>query len=71
MINLCLKCIKNNQNLLIALVDHLLKTKKEFRNLKKQEIQTIFTKINLMRLVFNNNMAYGDFKDLTRRTASD
>ena len=26
---------------------------KEFKNLKKQEIQVIFTKINLVRLVFN------------------
>ena len=33
--------------------DHLLKTKKEFKNLKKQEIQAIFTKMNLIRLVFN------------------
>ena len=37
----------------IVLVDHLLKTKKEFKNLRKQEIQAIFTKINLIRLVFN------------------
>ena len=36
-----------------VLADHLLKTKKEFRNLKKQEIQAIFTKMNLIRLVFN------------------
>ena len=35
------------------LVDHLLKTKKEFKNLKKQEIQAIFTKMNLIKLVFN------------------
>ena len=34
-------------------MEHLLKTKKEFRNLKKQEMQTIFTKMNLMKLVFN------------------
>ena len=31
------------QAALIVLVDHLLKTKKEFKHLKKQEIQTIFT----------------------------
>ena len=43
----------NNLDLLIALVDHLLKTRKEFKNLKKKEIQAIFTKINLLRLVFN------------------
>ena len=33
--------------------DHLLKTKKDFKNLKKQEIKTIFTKMNLIRLVFS------------------
>ena len=36
-----------------SVVDHLLKTKKEFKNSKKQEIQTIFTKMNLIKLVFN------------------
>ena len=36
----------------IVLVSHLLKTKKEFRNLKKQEIQAIFAKVNLITLVF-------------------
>ena len=36
-----------------ALTDQLLKTKKEFKKLKKQEIQAIFTKMNLIRLVFN------------------
>ena len=40
-------------DLLIVLVDHLLKTKKEFKNLKKQEIRPIFTKMNLIRLAFN------------------
>ena len=29
------------------------KTKKEFKNLKKQEIQTIFTKMNYIKHVFN------------------
>ena len=37
----------------IVLVDRLLKIKKEFKNLKKQEIQAIFTKMNLIRHVFN------------------
>ena len=45
--------ILKNQNLLIVLADYLLKTKEGFKNLKKQEIQTIFTKMNLIRLVFN------------------
>ena len=33
-------------DLLIVLVDHLLKIKKGFKNLKKQEIQNIFTEMN-------------------------
>ena len=41
------------QGLLIVPVDHLLRLKKEFKNLKKQEIQAIFTKMNLIKLVFN------------------
>ena len=40
-------------DLLIVLVVHLLKINKEFKNLKKQEIQAIFTKMNLIRLVFS------------------
>ena len=42
-----------NQDLFTVLADHVLKTKKEFKNLKKQEIQTIFIKMNLISLVFN------------------
>ena len=38
---------------IIVLVDHLLKTKKEFKNLKKQDIQAIFTKMNLIRHALN------------------
>ena len=33
-------------HLLIVLVDHSLKTKKEFKNSKQQEMQNIFTKMN-------------------------
>ena len=45
------------------------KTKKEFINLKKQGILTIFTKMKLIKLVFN--MIWLIFKDFARRTASD
>ena len=45
-INLCQKCILNNLDLLIVLADRLLKINKEFKNLMKREIQTIFTKMN-------------------------
>ena len=37
----------------IVLVDHFQKTKKEYKNLKKQEIHNIFIKTNYMKLVFN------------------
>ena len=33
-------------HLRIVLVDHLVKTKKEFKNLRRQEIQNIFTEMN-------------------------
>ena len=33
-------------DLLIVLVKHLLKIRQEFKNLKKQEIQNIFSEIN-------------------------
>ena len=55
------------------LVDHLLKTKKEFKNLKKHlRIYTSYIyKIELDKACFHHDMTYADFKDLARRTASD
>ena len=49
----------------------LKKTKEESKNLKKQEVHDIFIKTNQIKLVFHHDMAYGGFKDLTRRTACD
>ena len=50
------------------LVDHLLKTKKEYKNSKQQEeIHNIFIK----KTSFQHDTAYGNFKDLPQRTASD
>ena len=40
-------------DLLTVHVDPLLNIKKEFKNLKKQEIQAISTKMNLISLAFN------------------
>ena len=42
-------------------MDHLLKTKKEFKNLKKQETQ---------KYIYRNELDT-DFKDIAKRTASD
>ena len=49
------------------------KNKVRIKELKKQqqEIQNIFTKNKLHKACFQYDMAYGDFKDLARRTASD
>ena len=52
----------NNPDLLIVHVDYLLKTKKEFKSLKKQEIQAIFTKMNLIKPAFNTIWLMGILK---------
>ena len=57
-------------------MNHLQETKKEYKHLRTQEIHGIYIykKTNLIKLVFNrfqHDMVYRDFKDLTRRTASD
>ena len=41
-----LKWIENSLNLHIVLMDHLQKTKKEYKTLKKQEIHETFIKTN-------------------------
>ena len=53
------------------LTNHLLTTKKEFRNLKKQDIPDIFIKKKLKKACFHHDMAYEDFKDILRRRATD
>ena len=50
-------------------MDHLLKIKKELKNLKKQGIQVKFIKLD--KACFQHDMAYGDIKDLKRTTATD
>ena len=53
------------------LVEHLLKIKKEFKNLKKQGVTSCIYKNELNEACFQHDIAYGDFKDLKIRTASD
>ena len=48
---------------------HLLKTKKELKHL--QEVQIRFTKMVLLNLVFQHDMAYSKFEDLAERIQSD
>ena len=65
-----LEMLLKNQNFLIMLVVHLLKTKKRLKNLCKQEIQIIFTRTIWIKLV-QHDMAYDGYKDLVKRTESD
>ena len=44
-------------------------TKKESKNLKKLEVQDIRNELD--KACFQHDMAYGDFKDLPKRTAAD
>ena len=52
------------------LADHLLKTKKECKQLKKQGSQDIYQN-KLDKACFQHDIAYGDLKNLPRETASD
>ena len=53
------------------LADHLLKTKKEYKNLKKQEIYNIFFQNELVKAGFQHDIAYGYFNDLPQIITSD
>ena len=52
------------------LLEHLLKTIKEYKNLKKQEVQEIFIKVNWTKHALKHHVIYIDFKDLLRKTTS-
>ena len=52
-------------------MDHLLKIKKEFKNLKETGDTSYIYKNELDKACFQHDMAYGDFKDLPKRTAAD
>ena len=44
--NLCQNSIKNSQDLLVVLVDHLLNIVKELKNLEKEVAQNIYIEMN-------------------------
>ena len=70
-INLCLRCISDNQGLPIVLVDHLRKNKERIQKFKQTGDSRYIYKNELDKACFQNDMAYGDFKDLKKRTADD
>ena len=64
-INLCLNCMYDSQDLRILLLDHLHKTKKEYKSLRGYSRYIHQNK--LYKACLQHDMAYGDFKGLTRR----
>ena len=52
-------------------VGHLLETKKELKKNKETADGSYIYKNELDKACFQQDMAYGDFKDITRRTAYD
>ena len=52
-------------------MDHLLEIKKEYKNKKKTGDSRYIYQKELDKTCFQHDLAYFDFKDLPRRTASD
>ena len=52
-------------------MDHLLKTRKEFKNFKETGDTNYIYKNELGKACFQHDIAYEDFKELVRRTALD
>ena len=52
-------------------MDRLLKTKKESKSLKKTGETKYIYRNELDKACFQHDMAYGDFKDLPKRTAAN
>ena len=52
------------------LVEHLLKTKKTIKKIKETVDSKYVYQNELDKVCFQRDMAYGDFKDLPRRTGS-
>ena len=71
MINLCQKCIKDSQDLLIVLADHLQKKKERIEKFMQTRNTDFIYKNELDKACFQHDMAYGKAKDLVRRTQSD
>ena len=52
-------------------MEHLQKTRKEYKKFKETGDSLYIYQNELNKACFQRDLAYGDFKDLTRRTASD
>ena len=52
-------------------MDHLQKTNKDYKKFKETENSQYIYQNELDKVCFQHDTAYGDFYNLTRRTASD
>ena len=52
-------------------VEHLLKTKKKYKNFKETEDLRYIYQNELDKACFQHEMDYGDFRDLSTRTAAN
>ena len=66
-----MKCIYDSQDLHTVLAHHLRKTKRAYKSFKKTGDSRHIYQNELDKACFQHDMAYGDFKCLTKRTASD
>ena len=69
--NSSLKCIWDNPDLQIVFVDHLSKNKERIQKFKEARNSRYIYQKELDKPCLKHDKAYGDFKDLTRRAASD
>ena len=69
-INLCLKCIQKNW-IYYSASERFTKNKEIIRKFKETGDTKYIWRNELDKASFQHDMAYGDFKDLARRTASD
>ena len=65
--NLRLKCILKRQNLLIVLVVHLQKNKERIKKFMQTGNASYIYKNDLDKVCFQHDMAYGKYKNLTKR----
>ena len=65
--NLRLKCILKKQNLLIVLVVHLQKNKERIKKFMQTGNASYIYKNDLDKVCFQHDMAYGKYKNLTKR----
>ena len=67
----CKNCIRNSQEILTVLVDHLLNIVKELKKFRGTGSLKHLYRNELDKACFANDAAYSDSKDLTKRIISD